>query len=393
MLAVEMLLAGIDLAARIDVVNGDRHVDIHAANVVDDVDKGFEVNFGVMRNLDTAQLLRRLDGAGCAAIGVGRVEFLRPIAIDLDSRVTRNGKHRRRVVLRVEAHQNRGVGTGARNAIAVVATNQKHVKGLVAHFDRRQRLFDLCGLLRIADKVLIQIVQVHARARETGTEQDCKNDKHCRGNTAALALALGRLGCRLLLDVVAGIAIESVRRRGGNIRIGRSARIVGGRIGVHRGRGSRVVGGILGCVSLGRTRGHASRTANSSATDSRRARIAGGVHDARTAIIRGKRSRAIGVCAIASRVTRSSRTSSRRALLTLLARGLGVALRLLRGLIRRFLGSLLGGFLFAFSERLRRRCVASSLLVRIILVILHRHVPNLEVYRNTNYSTLTAVPY
>ena len=140
-LAVEVLVAGLQVDGRVGVAAGrvvvevpavDVHVD--AVEAVDDVPEGAEVDRDHVVDRDPGQLLHGRQRAARAAVGVGLVDAARPRRVALAAgvrhdEVAREGQHRDRVLLRIDAHEHDRVGAGAGRGVAgahVVADHDGH---------------------------------------------------------------------------------------------------------------------------------------------------------------------------------------------------------------------------------------------------------------------------
>ena len=105
-----MLLTGGDLNVEmLGVVDIVGCVNVDAADRIDERLYAVEADLGIVGNLDTAQLVDRLDHGLGAAVGVAGVDLHGRTVVD-DLGITRNGDERRLLLRGIDTRQDNRVG-------------------------------------------------------------------------------------------------------------------------------------------------------------------------------------------------------------------------------------------------------------------------------------------
>ena len=142
------------MSAGLVVVDLHGHVHFHAAQGIDDILEAVEVDLGVVGDGHAGHLGDRLDGERRAADGVGGVQLLQAVALDLDLSVAVHRHHGDLLVLWIDPGEDHGVGAervagvlGRLLAVGrFVRAHEQHVEGAAVVLGRRlQGFHDLGG--------------------------------------------------------------------------------------------------------------------------------------------------------------------------------------------------------------------------------------------------------
>ena len=147
--AGQRLLARIHVSAGLVVVDLHGHIHFHAAQGIHDLLEAVEVDLGIVGNGHAGHLRNRLDGKRRTANGVGGVQLLQAIALDLDLGIAVHRHHGDLLVLRVDTREDHGVGAEGIASILgrllassrLVGAHEQHVEGAAVIFGRRLQSF------------------------------------------------------------------------------------------------------------------------------------------------------------------------------------------------------------------------------------------------------------
>ena len=184
-LAVHMLLA----RAQVDdeaavvipgilVVHALLDVDVDAADGVDDFLERMRIDDDVVIHVDAEEILDRALRELFAAIGVGRVDLVPSMAVDLDARVTRDGEERCLVFLRIDGGDHEGVG--AANIVFAFVDAHDHDRRLV--LCRQEAFFHGLGSRAVEERARSEHGACDGRAEEA------EEDDHPRPDACLLLL-------------------------------------------------------------------------------------------------------------------------------------------------------------------------------------------------------------
>ena len=116
-LAVHVLHAGLEVdeeaavvVPRIFVVHALFHVDVDAAQGIDDALEGVRVDDDVVVYAHAQEVFDRALAELMSAIGISSVDLVVAVPLDFHARVARHGEERRLVLLRVDHRDHQGVG-------------------------------------------------------------------------------------------------------------------------------------------------------------------------------------------------------------------------------------------------------------------------------------------
>ena len=241
LLAVQGLQARIHMAPGHLVVDLHGHVHFHAAQSVDDILEAVEVDLGVVGNGHAGHLGHGLDGAGRLANGVGGVQLLGAVAVDLDLGIAMERHHGDLLVLRINAGEDHGVGAvGITVLVGVVAlfgligAQQQHVEGAAVVF--RRLLEGLLNFLGDADVELgLDLADIGEGHADTAQGNGQYHGQHAQSNATTLLAA-----------TVVGVIIAS---RGTRIGIHLGRRQQGRGIGLSAIQGRLAIAHRLGMTS------------------------------------------------------------------------------------------------------------------------------------------------
>ena len=191
---VHMLLASGNLNIQVlGIVNIIGCVNVDTANRINQRLHTVEADLGIVGNLNTAQLVDRLDHGLGAANGMAGVD-LHGLALVLDLGVARNGNERRLLLRGVDACQDNRVGTIRILARTAVGAKKQHVERILCLIGVNQNPTQIVGNdIRIAE--LAHNGGKPQAGSGSGTQQHAKHDNERdvtnRVATTTLARALG----------------------------------------------------------------------------------------------------------------------------------------------------------------------------------------------------------
>ena len=247
LVAIEGLQAGVEMTARVLVVDLHRDVDFHTAERVDRFLEAVEVDFRIMRDGNACELRNDLNRVCRAADRVRRVELLLAVRAHVDERIAMERHHSDLLVLRVDAREDHAVGAELiarvlgrlRALLRAVGAHEQHVERVasVLRVDERIAKIVVYALVEVG----VDGVDIGERGADSSEHHHQKGDAHRKHDLLAL-LALSLLGVfRLRHATRVGIlrrgevfAVTEGRRRMGGV--GRRGLLVEarGRLGVHR---------------------------------------------------------------------------------------------------------------------------------------------------------------
>ena len=195
LVAVEGLLAGLKGDAARVGIEALGHVHLNAAELVHDVLQLLEVHLHVVGDGDAGEGGERFHGFGGAAEGIGGVDLLGAVALDVDHGVAGHRDEVDHALVGIDAGEHGHVRAAGRLALAGVAAEDAHVIGAVG-LGGGQLLAELLEL-SVVETALdggVDAVQVE-RERRAGTgENDDEGRGDAEGDLLAARLLAGRLG-------------------------------------------------------------------------------------------------------------------------------------------------------------------------------------------------------
>ena len=78
------------------------HIDVHSANRIDDALEGLDIDEYVMVHRRTEEILDGVLGELVAAVGIGRVDLIEAVPLDLYARIARDREQGGLVLLRIQ---------------------------------------------------------------------------------------------------------------------------------------------------------------------------------------------------------------------------------------------------------------------------------------------------
>ena len=223
LLAVEGLLACGKRAAGAIVVDIDGNVDVDAAERVDRRLEAVEVDFHIVGYGHAREFGdRRYDQVGTAVCS-GRVDLVGPDAVDVDVGVALDGDERRRLLARIDAHEDHRVAAelvvaGAFAVFGTVDAHDQHVERFsgVGRTLFAQRIHQIVVDARA--KLLIDRIGVEVqRDGRDGADEDQGGDDDADDARDAPALPIGHDGAHIAYirpgRRLAGIELRGIGRR------------------------------------------------------------------------------------------------------------------------------------------------------------------------------------
>ena len=230
------------MAAGLVVVDLHRHVHFHAAQSVDDFFETVEVDLGIVGNGHAGHLRNRLDGKRRATDGIGGVQLLQTVALDLNLGIAVHRHHGDLLVLRIDAREDHRVGAEGIAGILgrllasgrLVGAHEQHVEGATVVFGRR-----LQGFHNLRRDVLVHLLldagDIGPRGPRGAEDAHQHKGQHAEQNALAL------LAASILRVVVArgpaGIGVGLGHGRQHRHGVGHRSlegRLLGKRLGVPR---------------------------------------------------------------------------------------------------------------------------------------------------------------
>ena len=86
-----------------------REVDVNATDGIDNLGKGFKVNFGIMRDIDVGEFGNHFDHVRCTTQRIGSVYFLLTIGSHVNHGISGDGNESDLFILGVNSRQDNGV--------------------------------------------------------------------------------------------------------------------------------------------------------------------------------------------------------------------------------------------------------------------------------------------
>ena len=172
LVAIESLQAGVEMTARILVVDLHRDVDFHAAERVDRFLEAVEVDFRIMRDGNARELRNNLDRVGRATDRVRRIELLLAVRTHVDERIAVKRHHGDLLVLRVDAREDHAVG--AELIARVLGRLRTLLRAVGAHEQHVERV---AGVLRVDERIAKIVVDALVEVGVDGVDvSECGAD-------------------------------------------------------------------------------------------------------------------------------------------------------------------------------------------------------------------------
>ena len=204
-LTIKMLLTGINgHGTSVLVVHfiSLGNIKVNSPNSINELLHAIKINFCVVRNLDSAQVIYRLDHAFCAIVKMRGIDFHDlPVVFHLG--VAGNGDERRLLLTRIDASKNDRVRSITILARTPVCAKEKHIERIFVHIGINQSIEKASG----DDAAVIQLAGNFGKpktARDGTTQQHA--DKRTQNRTLdTLATPTLTRTLRITLSVVAAV--------------------------------------------------------------------------------------------------------------------------------------------------------------------------------------------